>query len=160
MRTRSASLVGSVEDWLELMITVDARILYLVGRSQRGLYNHTFPRINPLPFPHHRDHVVLCAFLHCASSCRVITSSLLFFRNALVSEAENSFGVKKKMACIGLRRIQARQQRSIRSVRRIITVSFLLGTIRSLPLECFQAPRKKESFVIDRTFFPIADCQT
>jgi hypothetical protein len=118
VRTRSASLVGSVKDWLELMITVDARVLYLVGAAdpQSGLYNHPYPF--PFPFRHH-DHVCLCALLHCTTGYRVITPSILFFSNALVSEAENSLGVKKKVACIGLRCLQACQQRSIRSVRRL-----------------------------------------
>jgi hypothetical protein len=124
--------------------------------DQSGLYNQPFPQ---------PDHDVrLCVFLDRTSIYRIITSSLLFFRDARVSEAENSLGLKKEVACIGLRRVQARQYRSIRSARRIIMFLLLpffqLGTFRSLPLECYQAPRKKESFIIDRVFFHIADSQT
>ena len=36
----------------------------------------------------------------------------------------------------------------------------LTGTFWSFPLERFQAPREKESFVIDSVFIPIPNCQT
>ena len=67
------------------------------------------------------------------------------------------------MARIGLRRVQARQRRSIRSLCMIVMFffyNFLTGTFRSFPLERFQAPREKESFVIDSVFIPITDSQT
>ena len=78
------------------------------------------PRHDPDP-----DHVRLRVILDRTSIYRVVTSSLLFFRDARVPEAENSLGLKKEVACISLRRVQARQYRSIRSVRRII-MFFLL----------------------------------
>jgi hypothetical protein len=74
---------------------------------------------------HDHNHVRLRVFLDRTSIYRVITSSLLFFRDARVPEAENPLGFKKEVACIGLRHVQARQYRSIRSVRRII-MFFLL----------------------------------
>lgn len=67
--------------------------------------------INP---PRDRDHhhdVRLCVLLDRTSIYRVVTSFLLFFRDARISEAEDSLGVKKEVACIGLRRVQARQCR-------------------------------------------------
>jgi hypothetical protein len=36
----------------------------------------------------------------------------------------------------------------------------LIGASRSFPLERFQAPREKESFVIDSIFIPVPDSQT
>jgi hypothetical protein len=36
----------------------------------------------------------------------------------------------------------------------------LTGAFRSFPLERFQAPREKESFVIDGVFVPIPNFQT
>lgn len=89
-------------------------------RNQSGLYNQrSFPR--PLASTTTHD-VRLRAFLDRTSIYRIITSSLLFFRDARVSEAENPLGFKKEVACISLRRIQARQCRSIhRSVHWIIT---------------------------------------
>ena len=82
--------------------------------------------INPRPDPDpDHDHVRLRVFLDRTSIYRVVTSSFLLFRDARVPEAENSLGLKKEVACISLRRVQARQYRSIRSVRRII-MFFLL----------------------------------
>ena len=79
--------------------------------------------INPFPRPRrHDDHVRLRVFLDRTSIYRVITSSFLFFRDPRVSETENSLGLEKEVACISLRRVQARQYRSIRSVRQIIMI--------------------------------------
>jgi hypothetical protein len=77
--------------------------------------------IDPSRDRDHHNHVRLCGFLDRTSIYRVITSSLLLFRDTRISEAKNSLGLKKEVACISLRRVQARQYRSIRSVRRIIT---------------------------------------
>ena len=119
--TRSASLVGSVKDWLELMISflgprecLSGWPIYRLRGCRRTCVDYIIK-----PFPDH--HVHLRVSLDRTSIYRVITSFLLFFRDARVSEAENSLGLKKKMACISLRRVEARQYPSIRSVRRIIT---------------------------------------
>ena len=109
------------------------------------------------------DDVFVRGFLYCTSVYRVITSSLLFLGNARVSEAQNSLGLKKEVARISVRRVQAREQHSIRSPCGIVTFFFyhlLTGPFRSFPLERFQAPREKESFVIDSVFIPIPDSQT
>ena len=55
---------------------------------------------------------------------RVIASSLLLLSNAWVSEAQNSLWHKKEVARIGIRRIQACEQRSICSSCWILTSSF------------------------------------
>jgi hypothetical protein len=112
--TRSASLVGSVKDWLELMVsflvqdglclsgwpittqpTRGLRVDYVINpfRDRDCDYNYDF------------YHVRLCVFLERTSIYRVITSSLLFFRDARISKAENSLGLKKEVACISLRRV-------------------------------------------------------
>ena len=82
-----------------------------------------------------RDHHVrLCVFLDRTSIYRIITPPLLFFRDARVSEAENSLGLKKEVACISLRHFQARQYRSIRSDRWIIKFFFLPFSTRHIPV--------------------------
>jgi hypothetical protein len=109
------------------------------------------------------DHVFVHALLDRTSVYRLITPSILFLCNAWVSEAQNSLWLEKEVARIGLRRVQARQRRSIRSPCWIVMFffyDFLTGTCRSFPLERFQAPREKESFVIDSVFIPITDSQT
>jgi hypothetical protein len=127
-RTRSASLVGSVKDWLELIISflIQGWSMCLSGpipitrQPTRG-----GTRVDYI-INHFRDHHVrLRVFLDCTSIYRIITSSLLLFRDARLSEAENSLGLKKEVACISLRHVQARQYCSIRSVRWII-MFFLL----------------------------------
>ena len=119
--TRSASLVGSVKDWLELMISfLVQESACLAGRfTDYEAADRTCVDYIIKPFRDH--HVHLRVSLDRTSIYRVITSFLLFFRDARVSEAENSLGLKKKMARISLRRVEARQYPSIRSGRRIIT---------------------------------------
>ena len=141
-RTRSASLVGSVKDWLELMVSF--LVLVPDGRCLSGsgqlLYRQPTRGptvdyiINPFPRPRRHDHVRLRVFLDRTSIYRVITSSFLFFRDARVSEAENSLWLKKEVACIGLRHVQARQYRSTRSVRQIIMFFLLRFSTSRIPV--------------------------
>jgi hypothetical protein len=91
--------------------------------------------INPFRDLRVRDrHVRLRVFLDRTSIYRVITSSLFFFRDARISEAENSLGLKKEVACISLRRVQARQYRSISSVRWIIMFFLRPLSTRHIPV--------------------------
>jgi hypothetical protein len=112
----------------------------------------------------HEEHVFIRAFLYRTSIYRVVTSSLLFLCSARISEAQNSLGHEKEVACNSFGRIQARQQSSTRYPCRLVTIYFsfyhFTGTLWSFPLERFQATWKKESFVIDGVFIPISDGQT
>ena len=134
--------------------------LYNQPRERRGL---GAPLVGERRTATRRQHVFIRFLLYRTSVHRVITSSLLLLSHTWVSEAQDSLWHKKEVARISLRRIQACQQRSLRSPCRIVTFFFyylLTGTFRSFPLERFQAPREKESFVIDSVFVPIPNFQT
>lgn len=78
VRTRSASLVGSVKDWLELMITVDARVLYLVGAAD--------PRVDYIITPtlsrSHSATMIMSAFALFSTARQAIVSSHRLFSSS------------------------------------------------------------------------------